>query len=126
MYNQKFLSNRRCRIPGAAGAQFKVSQYADDTTVFVKDESSLIYLFKAISLYEKGSGARLNISKTEAMWLGNWKDRCDKPLGLNLVDKMKVLGILFGNVNVERERLKSLRRRISRRSWQIACGTFRM
>ena len=51
-------------VPGAAGAQFKVSQYADDTTVFVKDESSLIYLFKAISLYEKGSGARLNISKT--------------------------------------------------------------
>ena len=103
MYNQKFLSNRRCRIPVAAGAQFKVSQYADDTTVFVKDESSLIYLFKAISLYEKGSGARLNISKTKAMWLGNWKDRCDKPLGLNWVDKMKVLGIVFGNVNVERD-----------------------
>ena len=77
-------------LPGAAGAQFKVSQYADDTTVFVKDESSLIYLFKAISLYEKESGARLNISKTKAMWLGNWKDRCDKPLGLNWVDKMKV------------------------------------
>ena len=90
-------------LPGAGGAQFKVSQYADDTTVFVKDESSLIYLFNAISLYEKGSGARLNVSKTKAMWLGNWKDRCDKPLGLNWVDKMKVLGIVFGNVNVERD-----------------------
>lgn len=90
-------------LPGAGGAQFKVSQYADDTSVFVKDESSFIYLFKDISLYEKGSGARLNISKTKAMWLGNWKDRCDKPLGLNWVDKMKVLGIVFGNVNVERD-----------------------
>ena len=87
-------------LPGAAGAQFKVSQYADDTTVFVMDESSLIYLFKAISLYEEGSGAGLKICKTKAMWLGNWKDRCDKPLGLNWVDKMKVLGIVFGNVNV--------------------------
>ena len=37
------------------------------------------------------------------MWLGNWKDLCDKPLGLNWVDKMKVLGIVFGNVNVERD-----------------------
>ena len=90
-------------LPDAAGAQFKVSQYADDTTVFDKDECSLVYLFKAISLYEKGSGARLNISKTKAMWLGNWKDRCDKPLALNWVDKMKVLGIVFGNVNVERD-----------------------
>ena len=90
-------------LPGAAGAQIKISQYADDTTVFVKDESSLVYLFRAISLYEKGSGARLNISKTKAMWFGNWKDRCDKPFGLNWVDKMKVLGIVFGNVNVERD-----------------------
>ena len=63
----------------------------------------MIYLFKAISLYEKGSGAWLNISKTKVMWLGNWKDRCDKSLGLNWVDKMKVLGIVFGNVNVERD-----------------------
>ena len=37
------------------------------------------------------------------MWLGNLKDRCDKPLGLNWVDKMKVLAIVFGNVNVERD-----------------------
>ena len=63
-------------LSGAGGAQFKVSQYTDDTTVFVRDESSLIYLFKAISLYEKGSGARLNVSKTKSMWLGNWnRDR---------------------------------------------------
>ena len=46
-------------LPGAGGAQFKVSQFADDTTVFVKDESSLNYLYKAILLYEKGLGARL-------------------------------------------------------------------
>ena len=37
------------------------------------------------------------------MWLGNWMDRCDKPLSLNWVDKMKALEIVFGNVNVERD-----------------------
>ena len=44
-------------LPGASGLRFKVSQYADDTTVFVKDEQPLSNLFEAIGLYERGSGA---------------------------------------------------------------------
>ena len=32
-------------LPGTAGVQFKVGQYADDTTAFVKDEKSLFNLF---------------------------------------------------------------------------------
>ena len=61
-------------LPGAGGRQFKVSQYADNTTIFVKDESSLFALFKVISIFESGSGAKLNRSKTEALWLGAWRD----------------------------------------------------
>ena len=38
-------------------------------TVFVKDERSILGLFRAISLYERGSGARLKKGKTKAMWL---------------------------------------------------------
>ena len=90
-------------LPGASGLQFKVSQYADDTTVFVKDERSLSTLFEKIALYERGSGAKLNRKKTKAMWLGQWRDRGDEPLGLNWVNKMKLLGIVFGTVNVERD-----------------------
>ena len=72
-------------LPGAGGVQFKVGQYADDTTAFVKNDSSLFSLFDAIAFYERGSGAKLNLSKTEAMWLGAWKDRLDEPLGLTWV-----------------------------------------
>ena len=90
-------------LPGASGLQFKVSQYADDTTVFVKDERSLSNLFRVIALYEQGSGAKLNRKKTKAMWLGQWCDRVDEPLGLNWVKKIKLLGIVFGTVNVERD-----------------------
>ena len=90
-------------LPGAGGLQFRVGQYADDTTAFVKNHSSLVSLFSAISLYERGTGAKLNVAKTEAMWLGAWKDRQDQPLGLSWVRKMKVLGIVFGTVNVERD-----------------------
>lgn len=72
-------------LPCASGKQFKVRQYADDTTSFVKDYNSLVSLFTLISIYEKGSGAKLNRSKSEAMWLGAWRSRTDEPLGLTWV-----------------------------------------
>lgn len=90
-------------LPGAGGNCFKVRQYADDTTSFVKDYSSLVCLFEQITVYEKGSGAKLNRSKTEAMWLGAWRSRTDEPLGLTWVRKMKVLGVFFGTVPVEQD-----------------------
>ena len=77
-------------LPGAKGTRYKVGQYADDTTSFVKSIRSLERLFDVIHLYELGSGAKLNVSKTEAMWLGAWKLRDDQPLGLTWVKKMTV------------------------------------
>ena len=62
----------------------------------MKNIPSLIQLFNVISLYEKGSGAKLNRSKTEAMWLGAWRSHEDQPLGLTWVQKMKILGVWFG------------------------------
>ena len=90
-------------LPGARGLQFKVAQYADDTTAIVKDYRSLVCLFEAISLYERGTGAKLNLSKTKAMWLGAWKNCRDEPLGLTWVRKVKILGVVFGVENTERE-----------------------
>lgn len=60
------------RLPGAGGLQFKISQYADDATNFLKTERSLFKLLEVVRRYEKGSGAKLNTTKTEAMWLGRW------------------------------------------------------
>ena len=61
-------------LPGAKGKRAKTRLYADDTTVILKDYFSLVNLFKIILVYEAGSGAKLNKSKTEAMWLGAWTD----------------------------------------------------
>ena len=83
-------------LPGAEGLQYKVGLYADDTTSFVKNYRSLVHLFKSVHIYELGSGARLNFSKTEAMWLGAWRSRTDQPLGLTWVSKIKILGVFFG------------------------------
>ena len=88
-------------LPGASGLEFRVCQYADDTTAFVKDERSLHALFNIFADFERGSGNKLNRAKTEALWLRAWKDRPDEPLGLSWVKKTKILGIVFGSVNVE-------------------------
>ena len=77
--------------------------YADDTTVLLRNLSSLASLLDCINIYEKGSGAKLNRSKSEAMWLDAWRSRPDEPLRLTRVAKMKILGVFFGNVNVEED-----------------------
>ena len=84
-------------LPGAQGQQFKMRQYADDSTCFVKDLYSLSVLFSILKRYELGTGAKLNYSKTEAMWLGAWRSCLDKPLGLTWVVKMKILGVWYNN-----------------------------
>ena len=96
------------RLPGAGGLQFKVSQYADDATNFVKTEKSLVNLLEIVHRYEKGSGAKLNTSKSEAMWLGKWRANGATPYGLKWVNKMRILGVFFSNglVSVEQDNWK--------------------
>jgi len=47
--------------------------------------------------FEQGSGAKLNTSKSEAMWLGRWRARGDSPFSLKWVNKIRVLGVFFSN-----------------------------
>ena len=96
-------------LPGARGQQFKMRQYADDSTCFVKDLYSLSVLFSTLKRYELGTGAKLNYSKTEAMWLGAWRNCPDTPLGLKWVTKMKILGVWYTNglVNVDPDNWQS-------------------
>ena len=88
-------------LPGADGLQARARLYANDVFAVLKNLKSLETLLSSIDLYENGTGARLNKSKNEAMWLGAWRSRSDEPLGLTWVEKMKVLGIFFGTVPVE-------------------------
>ena len=94
---------RSCReiegflLAGAKGLQYKVGVYADDTASLVKSVYSLTALLNVIRIYERGSGARLNVSKTEAMWFGAWRSRTDQLFGLTWVPKIKILGVVFGH-----------------------------
>ena len=84
-------------LPGAGGLRFTISQYADDATSILKSEKSLCHLLRVVHKYELGSGAKLNTTKSEAMWLGRWRTNGDSPFGLKWVNKMRILGVFFSN-----------------------------
>ena len=52
------------------GKEYKLSQYADDTSCFARDIDSVVKLFEKLEAFKSCSGLELNRSKTEAMWLG--------------------------------------------------------
>ena len=62
------------------GIDFKLSQYADDTTLILdSSEESFLESVILIETFGNISGLRLNIKKTEALWIGSKKD-CDLKL----------------------------------------------
>ena len=57
---------------------------------------SISKAFEIIHIYEKGSGSRLNLGKTEGMWFGSMASRRDGPVNIKWrTDYIKVLGIFF-------------------------------
>jgi len=86
-------------VPG--GGVSLVYQYADDTTITVKDRESVREVLKTVSLYGRASGARVNLDKSEIMYIGQVRDRiCDIGLKENK-DYFRVLGINLGIKDVE-------------------------
>ena len=78
--------------------EHKISQYADDMNAVVTTEPSIDELFTVLDKYERATNAKLNRGKTEALWVGEWRERVDKPLGLRWTsDKVNFLGVFVGN-----------------------------
>ena len=85
--------------------EIKVSQYADDTTLILDgSKESLICALQVLENFSLVSGLKLNNRKTEALWIGAYKDRGDKLCpGKNLKwikHKGKALGVWF-STNLE-------------------------
>ena len=80
------------------GKEFKVSQYADDTTAFVADLQSAENVFKLLHNFQKCSGLEVNLSKTEGMWLGANRSNETKHFGIGWPSEpVFALGIHFSN-----------------------------
>ena len=98
------------------GKEFKLSQYADDTTAFVSDITSAENLFNLLRAFQESSGLEVNTSKTEGMWIGANKGNKSKPLNITWPSEaIYALGINFSydeNESFQKnfeEKLKSLK-----------------
>ena len=76
--------------------EVKITLYADDTTLFLRDLTSVNPLLEILDQFKNCSGLELNKTKTEAMWLGSWVDRSDTPFRFRWPkDSIQALGIYF-------------------------------
>jgi len=78
--------------------EVKLTQYADDTTGIFADLPSAKQFLKIVEMFSLCSGLRLNIDKTEGMWLGKDKTKTLTPLGINWPSgPIKLLGLYIGH-----------------------------
>lgn len=84
-------------LPGSSSPLPCISQYADDTSLIISSDDSIKASFETYSLFEDGSGSKLNQSKSKGLWLGSWNGRSDPPIALDWSSvKIKVLGVFVG------------------------------
>ena len=69
---------RPIRLP--ASTELKILGYADDSTLVVRDEQSLLEIYSIIVEFEKATGSKLNKNKTKIYGIGNWKNKNQWPL----------------------------------------------
>ena len=99
----KFLHSRLRKNPKIEGIrvgarEIKIAQYADDTTVCLKNPEPTSVLLDLLEKFERCSGLKINRTKSEAMWLGKWKNREDTPVNVKWPkDSVFALGIHFSN-----------------------------
>ena len=97
---EKIRKNETIKGITVSENEIKVSQYADDTTFILHgSKESLICALQVLENFILVSGLKLNNRKTEALWIGAYKDRGDKLCpGKNLKwikQKGKALGVWF-------------------------------
>ena len=81
--------------------EFKISQYADDTCLYLSDQESLKAALIVIELFSKCSGLKINKDKSDAIWIGASSNFRHKTCGLRCPKKpVKCLGVSLCN-NIE-------------------------
>ena len=112
------------------GEKCNILGYADDTTLFVKDDRTIIEFFEVINKFEKATNSKLNMSKTKLYGYGLWKDRNIWPVSNLKLEKeyFCTLGINFSNdyyLAVEKT-WTSLANKVKKRVQMLNCRDINM
>ena len=74
----------------------KISQFADNTTLFLRNLNSVQNSITLVDRFGDISGLSLNVEKRKALWLGPWRFNSSKPFGLKWTrDPVRALGIFI-------------------------------
>ena len=80
-----------------SGNGVKVKQFADDTTLLLRDSIDFREVLAKIKQFSHISGLELNKKKCEAIPLGTTNDAIDHLEGIKIVNTSKILGVYFSN-----------------------------
>ena len=96
LYRAFHLSNKIVP-PALPQKQIKHTGYADDTSIFVKNDEGFVESFKIIENFGKATNSRLNIHKTKIYGFGLWGDRINWPIAEVKIEVgyFRTLGIAF-------------------------------
>jgi hypothetical protein len=80
--------------PGGGGKETKLVQYADDMNLILANERSAIRAFEVLHEYQKASGSKMNLEKTEGMFFGTQAGRTNGPVPIRWrTDNLDILGV---------------------------------
>ena len=109
---QLVRNNEKINGINIEGLIFKLKQFADDTTAFLRNWPSVVELFKVTKDFRAISGLSLNQNKTLIFWLGPWRTRTTNPLFLGQCgNTMSTLGISVGR-NLKEQNLINFNNKI--------------
>ena len=90
------------QIPGSPRA-VKILQYADDTTLFLRDLIDFREILSKIKAFGVYTGLQLNKNKSNAMYISNDTQNNTMKSGIKFLNKSKILGIIFSNQSSPQE-----------------------
>ena len=84
----------------------KISQYADDTTLLLADDTSITNAFQ---IFQAASGARINLQKCKGLWSGSYPARSDSSTPFEWTNTSvpdKLLGLYVRNTDSTNQNLE--------------------